>query len=151
MTRTFVLAAAAVLATALAGATATANRGADFFLPAAEPEPAPAEGTDLQAGYDAIDAGDYEAMADLMAENGVWMRPGGNAMGPTGLLDAMTSAGLAPSNGAGRRLVKSRGVSVNGEVVQDAGMRLDASNALHGRYHVVRRGRKNWHMLVVES
>ena len=74
------------------------------------------------------------------------------AMAPgTGLLDAMTSAGLAPSNGAGRRLVKSRGVSVNGEVVLDAGMRLEASNALHGRYHVVRRGRKNWHMMVVQG
>lgn len=69
----------------------------------------------------------------------------------TGLLDAMTGAGLAPSNGAARRLVQSRGVRVNGEVVVDAGMRLDAANALHGRYNVVRRGRKNWHMVIVEG
>lgn len=69
----------------------------------------------------------------------------------TGLLDAMTSAGLAPSNGAARRLVQSRGVRVNGEVVVDAGMRLLAANALHGRYHVVRRGRKNWHLVIVEG
>ena len=69
----------------------------------------------------------------------------------TGLLDAMTGAGLAPSNGAARRLVQSRGVRVNGGVVADAGMRLEAANALHGRYHVVRRGRKNWHLVIVEG
>ena len=69
----------------------------------------------------------------------------------TGLLDAMTAAGLAPSNGAARRLVQSRGVRLNGEVVGDAGMRLEAGNAFHGRYHVVRRGRKNWHMVIVDA
>ena len=69
----------------------------------------------------------------------------------TGLLDAMTGAGLAPSNGAARRLIQSRGVRVNGDVVVDAGLRLEAANALHGRYHVVRRGRKNWHMVVIEG
>ena len=48
----------------------------------------------------------------------------------TGLLDAMTAAGLAPSNAAARRLVQSRGVRVNGDVVEDAGMRLEASKRL---------------------
>lgn len=37
----------------------------------------------------ALDAGDYETMAGLMAENGVWKRPGGDAIGPSGLLAAM--------------------------------------------------------------
>ena len=37
----------------------------------------------------ALDAGDYETMAGLMAENGAWVRPGGNAVGPDGLLEAM--------------------------------------------------------------
>ena len=37
----------------------------------------------------ALDAGDYETMAGLMAERGVWMRPGGDAIGPGGLLRAM--------------------------------------------------------------
>ena len=69
----------------------------------------------------------------------------------TGLLDAMTAAGLANSNGAGRRLVQSNGVRVNGELVADPTKRLTTVNALHGRYHVVRRGRKNWHMLVLQG
>ena len=37
----------------------------------------------------ALDAGDYETMAGLMAENGVWKRAGGNAVGPSGLLEAV--------------------------------------------------------------
>ena len=69
----------------------------------------------------------------------------------TGLLDAMTAAGLANSNGAGRRLVQSNGVRVNGALVADPTMRLTTVNALHGRYHVVRRGRKNWHMVVLQG
>ena len=69
----------------------------------------------------------------------------------TGLLDAMTASGLANSNGAGRRLVQSNGVRVNGELVADPTMRLTTVNALHGRYHVVRRGRKTWHMVVLQG
>ncbi len=67
----------------------------------------------------------------------------------TGLLAAMTAAGLAASNAAARRLVQGKGVRVNGETVDDPTLRLDAASALHGRYHIVRRGRKNWHMMVL--
>ena len=66
-----------------------------------------------------------------------------------GLLAALTRAGLAASNSAARRLVQSGGVRVNGEVETDAAKRLDAAGALHQRYHVVRRGRKHWHMLLL--
>ena len=66
-----------------------------------------------------------------------------------GLLAALTRAGLAASNSAARRLVQSGGVRVNGVVETDAARRLDAASALHQRYHVVRRGRKHWHMLVL--
>ena len=66
-----------------------------------------------------------------------------------GLLAALTRAGLAASNSAARRLVEGGGVRVNGVVETDAARRLDAEGALHQRYHVVRRGRKHWHMLVL--
>ena len=69
----------------------------------------------------------------------------------TGLLTAMTAAGLASSNGAARRLVQGGGVRVNGRAVTDAAMRLRTADALHGRYHVVRRGRKLWHLLVHDA
>ena len=69
----------------------------------------------------------------------------------TGLLAALTAAGLAKSNGAARRLVAANGVRLNGEGVTDPGLSLDASGALFGRYHVVRRGRKSWHLVVLEA
>ena len=43
----------------------------------------------LTGFINALDAGDYETMAGLMAEKGVWSRPGGDAIGPDGLLRAM--------------------------------------------------------------
>ncbi|MCY3840198.1 MAG: tyrosine--tRNA ligase [Gammaproteobacteria bacterium] len=67
----------------------------------------------------------------------------------TGLLAALTAAGLAKSNGAARRLVDANGVRLNGESVTDPALSLDASGALFGRYHVVRRGRKSWHLIVL--
>ena len=69
----------------------------------------------------------------------------------TGLLAALTAAGLANSNGAARRLVAGNGIRLNGESVTDPTLRLDVAEALHDRYHVVCRGRKNWHLLVVEA
>lgn len=66
-----------------------------------------------------------------------------------GLLAALARAGLAASNSAARRLVQGGGVCVNGVTETDAAKRLHASDALHGQYHVVRRGRKHWHMLVL--
>ena len=69
----------------------------------------------------------------------------------TGLLAALTAAGLAKSNGAARRLVDANGVRLNGDSVTDPALSLDASGALFGRYHVVRRGRKSWHLIVLEA
>lgn len=69
----------------------------------------------------------------------------------TGLLAALTAAGLAKSNSAARRLVGAKGVRLNGEDVTDPGLSLDASGALFGRYHVVRRGRKSCHLIVLEA
>ena len=68
-----------------------------------------------------------------------------------GLLDAMVAAGLAASNGAARRLVQGGGVGVNGVPAKDPAVRLDAVAAMHGRYFLLRRGRKHWHLLVLDG
>ena len=76
---------------------------------------------------------------------------GSSAIAPgTGLLDAMVAAGLAASNGAARRLLQGGGVGVNGAVANDPALRLDAAAALHGRYFLLRRGRKHWHLLLLD-
>lgn len=65
-----------------------------------------------------------------------------------GLLALLTAAGLAPSRGAARKLVASGGVRVNGEIQNDPERQLDFSDALFGRFYVLRRGKKNWHLVV---
>ena len=67
----------------------------------------------------------------------------------TGLLTAMATGGLAASNGAARQLVRGGGVYVNGVAATDPAMQLDAATALHGRYFLVRRGKRNWHLLTL--
>jgi len=64
-----------------------------------------------------------------------------------GLLDALTASGLAASNGAGRKLVAGGGVSINGAPVVDPERTLDWQDALYARYYLLRRGKKNWHLL----
>ena len=66
----------------------------------------------------------------------------------SGLLACLVEARLASSRGAARKLVDSGGVSVNGEVQRDTERFLDWSDALFGRYYLLRRGKKSWHLLV---
>ena len=64
-----------------------------------------------------------------------------------GLVAALADGGLANSRSAARKLVQSGGVSVNGAVQRDIERTLDFSDALHGKYYLLRRGKKNWHLL----
>ena len=66
----------------------------------------------------------------------------------TGLAAALADGGLAASRGAARRLIVSGGVSVNGVAVRDVERTLTVEEALYGRYHLIRRGRKAWHLAV---
>ena len=65
-----------------------------------------------------------------------------------GLLTAMVAAGLAASNGAARKLVKGGGVRLNGVSVTDHDSQVSPDAALYGKYHLLRRGKKTWHLLV---
>ena len=65
-----------------------------------------------------------------------------------GLLAAVVASGLAPSNGAARRLVAGKGIYLNGELQEDPNRVLDFADALFGRYTLLRRGKKNWRLLV---
>jgi len=69
----------------------------------------------------------------------------------TGLLDALTSAGLTRSNAEARRMVGASAIHLNGSPVADATLRLTAHDALHGRHHLLRRGKKHWHLMVLQA
>ena len=94
-------------------------------------------GGDLEA----LQAGDLEQLRlDGMACTEV-------GAGEVGLLAALADGGLTPSRGAARKLIESGGLSINGQVQKDPGRVLDFSDALHGGYYLLRRGKKTWHLL----
>ena len=93
------------------------------------------------------------AIGDLTAEDFEQLRLDGMACTEIDTQSAavatvLADSGLAASRGAARKLVESRGVSLNGEVVDDVGKTLERSGALHGRYHLLRRGKKAWHLVI---
>lgn len=59
------------------------------------------------------------------------------------MVDLLTEVGLAPSKSAARRTVKEGGAYVNNVKVLDAEAVPDAGELLHGRWLVLRRGKKN--------
>ncbi len=70
------------------------------------------------------------------------------------LVQVLVDAGLAVTPrgevtiGQARKLIGSNAVSVNGEKVDDAAFKLTPAAALHGRYHIVQKGKKNHHLVV---
>ncbi len=64
-----------------------------------------------------------------------------------GLLAVLVACGFAGSHGVARRLVDARGIYVNGQVQKTPSRVLDFSDALFGRYYLLRRGKKLWCLL----
>lgn len=64
----------------------------------------------------------------------------------TELLEILVRAGVAGSKREGRQLLESGAISINGQRV-GLDRRLTPADLLHGAMTLVRRGRKNWHVL----
>ena len=62
------------------------------------------------------------------------------------LLSALVRADVAKSRGAGRKLIDGKGLHLNGDLVQFSNRALRRDEGLFGRYHLMRRGKKSWHM-----
>jgi len=69
--------------------------------------------------------------------------------GDVTLVDAMVSSGLAASRSEARRAIEQGGAYVNNRRVGATDRVLGPGDLLHGRYVVLRRGRKDYHLLVV--
>jgi tyrosyl-tRNA synthetase len=65
------------------------------------------------------------------------------------LMDALKETGIASSNREARDFIKANAISVNGEKVTDIEKSLSAADALHGKYIILRRGKKNYAMLTL--
>lgn len=58
------------------------------------------------------------------------------------VVDALVAAGVVESKGAARRAIAEGGAYLNNERIEDADLVLSPEALLHGRYAVLRRGRK---------
>ncbi|MGC1736636.1 MAG: tyrosine--tRNA ligase [Mycobacterium sp.] len=62
---------------------------------------------------------------------------------PDGIVDLLVATGLAQSKGAARRTIAEGGVSVNNTKIDDEDWAPQPTDFLHGRWLVLRRGRRN--------
>ena len=65
-----------------------------------------------------------------------------------GLLTALVESGLTKSTGEARKLVQANGIKLNGESISDVGRDLTFTDALYGNFYLLRKGKKNYHLIV---
>ncbi len=83
---------------------------------------------------------DEATLAAALQETSVAeLKPGG----PDGIVDLLVATGLCASKGAAKRTVAEGGVSVNNRRVDSEEWVADPSHFLHGRWLVLRRGKRN--------
>ena len=63
------------------------------------------------------------------------------------LVQLLVDSGLAKSNKMAREFIANNAVSVNGNKCSDLEMVLTSSAGLHGHYHIIKRGKKLFHLL----
>ena len=62
------------------------------------------------------------------------------------LADVLTQAGVCSSKREAREFISNGALTVNGDVVKDANMEINAETCLAGKYIVVRRGKKKYYV-----
>jgi tyrosyl-tRNA synthetase len=70
-----------------------------------------------------------------------------DALGTYTLIDALVESGLCTSKGAARKDIAAGGVYVNNERVNDVAATLKSSDLIGGSHVVLRKGKKNYHLL----
>jgi tyrosyl-tRNA synthetase len=70
------------------------------------------------------------------------------------LADLLVETGLAATprgevtHGQARKFIQEGAVQVNGDKANDVGLRLSPATAIYGKYHLLRRGKKQFHLIV---
>lgn len=68
--------------------------------------------------------------------------------GGVGIIDFLTEkTEIFSSRGEARRMIKAGGLSINKSRITDEDAKIDAGNLLNGKYVLVRKGRKNYHLV----
>jgi tyrosyl-tRNA synthetase len=73
------------------------------------------------------------------------------AAGGMNILELLADSGVTQSKGEARRLIDSGGIYLNNRSVSAIDVMINAQDLLDGRFLVLRRGRKNYHLIRVGS
>ena len=68
----------------------------------------------------------------------------------TGVLDLFADAGVCKSRGEARRFVEGGGLSINNVRVEDVEAAVTLADTIEGRFLILRKGKKTYHMVRVE-
>src|SRR5690606_8097606 len=69
------------------------------------------------------------------------------AGGGMSIIDLLVDSGVASSKGEARRAVEGGGVYVNNRRVDGIDRRVEATEAVDGRYLVLRKGKRSYHLV----
>jgi tyrosyl-tRNA synthetase len=86
--------------------------------------------------------GDLADLDEATLEAAVAELPHADVAGGDAIVDLLAASGLVAGRGAGRRAIAEGGVAVNNVRVQDAEAVLAEDQLLHGRWAVLRRGKR---------
>ena len=96
----------------------------------------------------AMFGGDVAALSAMQLEDVCRALPtveiGPGEAGALTLVDLLVRVGAAESKGEARKLLAGGGVLLNGTRVNDPGQRLSPADRLHGRFWIVRKGRRSY-------
>lgn len=67
------------------------------------------------------------------------------------IVDLLDHTGLAPSKSQARRLIDSGGIYINNQPVQEVDRSVTTEDSLEGRFIILRRGRKTYHLVRIEA
>ncbi|HVA75075.1 MAG TPA: tyrosine--tRNA ligase [Acidimicrobiales bacterium] len=99
---------------------------------------------------DAISGLDAKTLDSVLADAPTTSLAGSTLETGVPVVDALIESGLASSRREARQLLSQGSVYVNGHRI-DEERSLSVKDALHGRWIVIRKGKANQHVLVVES
>ncbi|MCM0605951.1 MAG: tyrosine--tRNA ligase [Xanthomonadaceae bacterium] len=93
---------------------------------------------------------DAQSLADVFREAPTTELTG-SSLANLALIDALVETKLATSRGNAKKDLEGGGISVNGEKISDLAYQLGPANALHGKFIVLRKGKKNYHVIKIKN
>jgi tyrosyl-tRNA synthetase len=110
---------------------------------------------EAEAITDALFRGDIAQLGERQLRDALAGAPSSalpaDAGAPISLVELLLASGLASSKRAARELISQGAIQVNGQPVSDpARTLLPGSEALHGRYLVLRKGKKSYHLVTMK-